>query len=738
VSPETTGAPGSPTRLSVALVVHGEQAYLRECLDSILAQAPADLELVIVDDATPDHGRAILECAAAEDERVVLDRLDPPVSQGEARNAALDAASGTHVWFVEPLGLVPPGAVSEVTQALADRRPDVLLIGREEVSALGKVRKGPHATLLGELPAGTFTADDRPEVLDTAVGLTDKVFGRDLVAELGARFRPGRFGELAVTVPALLSARRISALDRVCYRRRDVPNPAEDPLVHGSPLDAVPTWDAELELAGEYHRGRLAAVALRHRLAVLRGLEEHEQEVFFGLAAESARRHSAVLDTTSLSRRQRLEAALLRRGDFRAYRTLEWGIARRRTSSAKVRALHPRAIVRGQRRRRRLAPYRAALSRPLDPHLAVFAAYWYRGYSCNPRALYEKLGELAPHVRGVWVVRESYVDRMPAGVQCVVAGTPEYWDALGRASYLVNNVNFPNEIVKREGTIHVQTHHGTPVKRMGLDLRGAAAAKMNFAALLERCARWDYSVTANTYSTLVWERVLPGRYETLEVGSPRNDTLFDASSERIKRIRTALGLSPDRRVLLYLPTHREYRDDAHVPLDVAACAERLGPDTTILTRLHYFDDSDEVAEVFRTGRVLDVSRHPSVEELYLAADVLVTDYSSAMFDYAVLDRPIVIHAPDWEEYRAARGVYFDLLAEPPGVVARTEDDVVQALASEVERDETAELRGSFRERFCSLDDGHAAERVVRRVWASEIESEPEPRAEAAALEEVGT
>ena len=113
----------------------------------------------------------------------------------------------------------------------------------------------------------------------------------------------------------------------------------------------------------------------------------------------------------------------------------------------------------------------------------------------------------------------------------------------------------------------------------------------------------------------------------------------------------------------------------------------------------------------------DVSLHPSVEELCLAADVLITDYSSIMFDYAVLDRPIVIHAPDWDVYRALRGTYFDLLAEPPGVVTTSDDEVVEAFQSgAVWGEEATGVRAAFRTRFCSLDDGHAAERVVRKVW----------------------
>jgi CDP-glycerol glycerophosphotransferase len=121
--------------------------------------------------------------------------------------------------------------------------------------------------------------------------------------------------------------------------------------------------------------------------------------------------------------------------------------------------------------------------------------------------------------------------------------------------------------------------------------------------------------------------------------------------------------------------------------------------------------------------VRDVSSHPSVEELMLASNVLVTDYSSIMFDYGVLDRPIVIHAPDWEVYRALRGTYFDLMEEAPGPVTRSEAAVVEAIRA---GDGDPGARAAFRARFCSLDDGRAAERVVRRVWFGEREPAPLP------------
>jgi CDP-glycerol glycerophosphotransferase len=345
----------------------------------------------------------------------------------------------------------------------------------------------------------------------------------------------------------------------------------------------------------------------------------------------------------------------------------------------------------------------------LDPDLAVYAAYWFRGYSCNPKAIYEKAQELVPGHHGVWVVKRDHVASFPPGVEHVRPRSPEYFELIGRAKYLINNVNFPDHLVKREGSVHVQTHHGTPLKHMGLDLRKSESQGrgMDFDKLLERIARWDFSISSNRHSTEVWERVYPGTYETLEIGYPRNDRLANATPEEIARVRTALGIAPGQTAVLYAPTHREYEEGYVKRLDLGRLAAALGPDHVVLVRPHYFYDP----EPLEGAQLVDVASHPSVEELCLAADVLLTDYSSIMFDYAVLDRPIVIHAPDWDEYRARRGVYFDLLAEPPGTVTRTQEEVAAALAAPGDG-----ARAAFRERFCSLDDGHAAERAVRRVW----------------------
>lgn len=717
-------------RLSVVLVVHREQAQLEPLAASVLDQGFADVELVAIDDASPDHGPELLDDLARRDARVRVEHLPRRIGLGAARNRALDVAGGDFVWFVEATDRLAPGSLAAVDERLRETGADVLALHHTEVDAAGERRPGPHRRLLARAAErGPGPLEARRSLAALAPDAWSKVLRRELLASLGVRFGDGGHGELPVTWPALLAAERIAATRAARYVRREVPNAVRDALTAGSPEDVFAQADAVfafLDAHPEIPAARRALVPpalLEHQLALLAALPEPERRAFFARIAASWRAHAPA--AVPGGRVARLRAGLVARGAYGSFRALEGALERRRARAAAAADERREAAAR-ERQAELEAHYRERLAQPLDPELAVYAAYWYRGCSCNPRAIYEKARELAPDVRGVWVVERKWADRVPAGVEHVIAGTREYYDLIARASTFVNNVNFPNHLVKRPGTVHVMTHHGTPLKRMGIDLRDTPGGgeRIDYAALLRRCARWDFSVSANPHSTLVWERVYPTAYESLETGYPRNDALANATDEDVARARAALGLDGDRVAILHAPTHREYEREPRPHLDLAALVDALGPDHVVLARPHYFHGADpRLRELRERGRVIDVAAHPSVEELCLAADALLTDYSSIMFDYAVLDRPIVIHAPDWEAYRALRGVYFDLLSEGPGVVARSEAEVGEAFRSGAWRgEEAARRRAAFRERFCALEDGRAAERVVRRVFLGEREA----------------
>ncbi|AIJ15863.1 bifunctional glycosyltransferase/CDP-glycerol:glycerophosphate glycerophosphotransferase [Streptomyces lividans] len=713
-------------RFSLIVPVHKVQGYLPECLDSVLGQDYVDFELIAVNDCSPDGSGAILDEYARHDARIHVMHLTENVGLGRARNAGMERAQGDYVLFLDSDDTLTEGALTAIADRLdATDDPEVLVYDYARTYWNGRVSRNQRADLLRDTGPDVFSLADRPQLLDLLQIVWNKAYRRDFIARTGLTFPPGYYEDAPWTFGSLITAERIALLDRVCvyYRqRREGGNILK--TVSRKHFDIFDQYrrvfdyvDAHEELA-EW-RGPLFRKMVDHYLTVLESpgrLPRDARAEFF---------HRASADY-----RARVPKGFTRPGGGRghkytmlerdAYTTLMSALA-----AVKARRRVKKGIRGALNRSKRGAMgafYQSQLRLPLDDNLALFSAYWSRGVSCNPAAIDAELARLAPGMRRVWAVHADHADRVPKGVRVVRVGSREYWTALARAKYLVNNVNFADSVVKREGQIHVQTHHGTPLKTMGLDQQKyPASTDMDFEKLLERCDRWDYSISSNRFSTVIWERVYPCSYATLETGYPRNDVLVNATAEDVRAARAALGLADGTKAFLYMPTHREYQPGFTSALDPARFARELGPDVTLLVRGHYFyGDSPQTAALRRTGRIVDVSGHSRVEDLYLAADALITDYSSAMFDYAVLDRPIVSYVPDWDVYSAVRGTYFDLLQEPPGAVATTQTELLGLLTSGTyDTPETTKRRDGFRRRFCEFDDGRAAERVVRRVFLGE-------------------
>ncbi|MEV7691412.1 bifunctional glycosyltransferase/CDP-glycerol:glycerophosphate glycerophosphotransferase [Streptomyces bungoensis] len=735
----TTDSPAAPPSedevlISVVLPVYKVQEFLPECLDSLLgvSQSFDGIEVVAVDDCSPDGSGALLDEYAAGDSRLRVVHLPENVGLGRARSEGLARARGEYVWFVDSDDRLTCGAVAAVADRLWRTSPDVLIVDHALVNPDGSVERNPRAHLFQDAPE-TFTLVERPLTLDLIMTAWSRVLRREFLLGLDLGFGHGYYEDISVTYPTLLAARRISMLDRVCYHYR---RGREGAITNTSS-------PKHFDLFGQYERlfafvDRETTTAEPFRKAVFDRTVRHATTVlatpglvpaalrrdFFLRAAEHFRRFRP-RGYSHPSGLRGLQYRLVERGAYPAYAALEPVNRLRlglRTVLGRMRGAArrmPRLVATALRR----VYYRICLRLPADESLAVYAAYWNRGYGCNPAAIFEKARELVPGVRGVWVVAGDRTASVPPGVEYVVDGTARCLRTMARAKYLVNNVNFPYELPKRRGAVLVQTQHGTPLKKMGTDLRDhpVAARGMNFERLVEQCGRWDVLVSPNPHTTDVFTRVYPGRYEVLETGYPRVDRLVNASIDRVNRVRGELGIAPGQVAVLYAPTHRDHQVETAPVLDVERFADQLGDDHVLLVRSHYFD-----APRISTSRgIVDVSSHPSVEDLCLAADILITDYSSVMFDYAVLDRPIVIYAPDWETYRRSRGVYFDLLTEGPGVVATTQDGLAEVFTSgEHTGPAAAERLARFQDRFCPHDDGRAAERVVRSVFLGERAGEP--------------
>ncbi|MGX1131061.1 CDP-glycerol glycerophosphotransferase (TagB/SpsB family)/glycosyltransferase involved in cell wall biosynthesis [Streptomyces glaucescens] len=714
-------------RFSLIIPCFKVQGYLRECLDSVLEQSYGDIEVIAVDDCSPDGCGAILDEYAARDPRVTVLHLPENVGLGRARNAGMPHATGDYLFFLDSDDTLTPGALRAMADRLAETGdPDVLVFDYVRTYWWGGTRRNVLAQVLGEAAdAGTFSAAERPGILDLLMVVWNKVYRRDFVERHGFAFPPGYYEDTPWTFPVMLSAERMAALDRVCleYRQRRQGNILSTTSrkhfdIHDQYERVFAFVDAHPELHG--WRGYLHAKMGEHCLDILAKpdrLPPADKGEFFRRTAEMFRAHKPEGATVAEEHRV-LEGGyagyVVRRQAERAGRALERRALRVRTAAA-VRA-----------RRARTAPL---VRRSPDPDLAVYSAFSHRGVLGDPGAIHRAAREIAPHLRGVWVVKdEETAALLPPDVEHVLLGSAAYERVTARAKYFVNNVNWPGALVKRPGTVHIHTHQGTPLKYMAADLLAKPGARhgIDVPQMLRRADRWDYSLVANRHSELVWERAFPCHFTSARTGSPRNDVLVNAGPRAGAGVRERLGIPAGDTVVLYAPTRRDYRRGGHVDrIDLARFAEDLGGGHTLVVRLHPSLATGHargmgLSDLHRRGVLIDATDEPHVEDLMLASDVLVTDYSALMFDYANLDRPIVVHADDWPAYAASRGAYFDITADPPGHVSRSYRELAWLFASGTWRDgEAKRLRAGFRERFCEYDDGHAAERVVRTLMLGE-------------------
>lgn len=374
--------------------------------------------------------------------------------------------------------------------------------------------------------------------------------------------------------------------------------------------------------------------------------------------------------------------------------------------------------------------YRAKCQEPLRDQV-FYLSYNGKQYSDSPRAMHEELVRRGSDLKHLWAVRDGQVE-LPPTVEKVRMWGAEWFDALASSKYIVTNAHLPEWVVRRPGQVIIQTWHGTMLKKIGHDIDTLHFDKEYQKRLELEAKNWSMLISSNRFSTPILKRAFSFDGEILEAGYPRNDYLYsDEQEKRTAEIRKRIGLPEGKKVVLYAPTWRD--DQSHragqysfdLRLDLEDARRRLGDDHVLLIRRH----SNVVDRIPGAGDgfVWDVSEYPDIADLYLASDIMITDYSSVMFDYAHLRRPMLFFAYDLEHYRdTLRGFYFDFEKDSPGRLVRTSSELIDSIRDiDTVWPQYSERFDRFHRLFCDLDDGHASQRVVNRMLeqATELSTE---------------
>ncbi|PWB88326.1 bifunctional glycosyltransferase/CDP-glycerol:glycerophosphate glycerophosphotransferase [Methanobrevibacter thaueri] len=353
---------------------------------------------------------------------------------------------------------------------------------------------------------------------------------------------------------------------------------------------------------------------------------------------------------------------------------------------------------------------------PVNPKRIMFESMWGRQFSCNPRYLYEYINENYPDYECIW----SFIDeqkRITGNAKRVRKNSLKYYYYLATSKFFCDNVNFDNEFIKRDEQVYIQTMHGTPLKTLGLDVKHDFKSKENEKQYIDRCKRWDYLLVQSDYVAGLSKRCFDYDEEILKFGYPRNDILYSNDNpDEINKLKEKLGIPLDKKVILYAPTWR-MKNDFDLMLDLKSFKKSLSDEYVLILRMHHLA-SNKLNQLEKDDFIFDLSKYGSIEELYLVSDILITDYSSAMFDYAILDRPILLFAYDMEEYvNSIRGTYFDLEEYHPGPILYTSKEVENAIINlEDIEEEYKEDRYKFKEKFLQYECEKSSELIFNKVF----------------------
>lgn len=369
----------------------------------------------------------------------------------------------------------------------------------------------------------------------------------------------------------------------------------------------------------------------------------------------------------------------------------------------------------------------------VDENIIVFQSFMGRSYCDSPKALYNYLlsDSKYDNYKFIWFFKDpdkyKYLEKNK-NTKVVKCDSKSYYQYFAKSKYWIVNSRVEDFILKKRNQKYIQCWHGTPLKKLGYDINIKNSNAMNSLHDIRKryrddAKRYDYMISPSRFCSKKFIsafnlKKLGKENIIIERGYPRNDYLINYKSNDVKKIKQNLGISNDKKVILYAPTFRDNKHDSSlgytydVNIDFDYFKNNLTDDYVILFRAHYF-----IANSFDfskyNGFIYDVSNYDDINDLYVISDILVTDYSSVFFDFAILKRKMIFYVYDFWDYKnKMRDFYIDL-SELPGNIVYSDKELLKEIKSN--NFVYSKKYKDFNKKYNYLDDGKSSERVIDNI-----------------------
>ena len=353
-----------------------------------------------------------------------------------------------------------------------------------------------------------------------------------------------------------------------------------------------------------------------------------------------------------------------------------------------------------------------------DPNLILFISYGGQKYDDSPRVVYEYIRKhpVSSDHKYVWAFIEP--DKFPQVENRVKVDTLHYFVTAMRAGIWITNSSASRGLnFRKKSTQNMLFTHGlTGIKKIGCDIQKSEKAfKIGFHEQFDAIfveGKKEIPLLAHAW------QMDPAVFHT--TGLPRNDDLATVTQKEINSIKDRFGIPQSKRVILYAPTFREFsraedgRNALGIPIDFSKWAAALGQEYVLLVTAHY-EVAKLLNELPKNDFVINAFQYPVLNDLIKVSDILISDYSSIIFDYSIMDRPIFCYGYDYDSYAIERGLYTDLDKLFSKGVLRTEDMLLDAIVHIDYDAECAYTKRHIKEAYIA-SYGNAAQKAVSIIF----------------------
>lgn len=714
--------------ISIIIPFNKGKKFLNECLESLCNQKIEDYEIILILNGVEEDINNIIDTYHGK-LSLKIKQFKEEIGVSKARNEGIKISKGKYVYFLDSDDYLFPNSLDKLVAVAKNSNADI--ISGRRIDTFYNLSRFYDNYSQEDFDNRDNKISDKDKSINSIIPpdgdisnisalhvLVNKSLLNDIFFDENLKY----FSDIPFILHVIESSKTFKHVENSIYskRERDDPiklpslnqeDPENNPLHHAEAyiksLNFLPDEELRVRFDGKMINYYLEDFSPKfHREPENKLIEEH----FKKLAEISSNFHPK-----SIKWYQKLEIRSLQKCDLKGAKKY----LKLRLSIRKVKLLikSPSNI--------NITIYMNYFNKlKIKNNMILFESFRGDYYSDSPKYIYEYLyNNYNDNFRFIWVLNDKN-KKIPGSPKKIKRFSLSYYYYIARSKYWVINLRQPRRLRKRNGQIILSTWHGTPLKKLGLDIDEIYSATPKIKEhYVSDASKWNYLISANEYSTEILRRAFKYTGEVLEYGYPRNDILYTKNNELSLKIKKHLGIPLDKKVILYAPTWRddEYYEQGqykfNLKLELDKLQKELGEEYIILVRTHYF-----IADNLDLSRydkfAFNVSYYDDIAELYLISDILITDYSSVFFDFANLKRPILFYTYDLNKYSSVlRGFYINIEKEVPGPLLFTTEEIIDNIKNinKISVDYKQQY-DKFYNRFCYLDDGYSSKRICEKVF----------------------